>query len=118
MEIKNTPNITHVIPMNQLVLDRVAANPQHDLAASDIAVQPDPMVIKQSTPALQPPAQLNKTYEISKDPPATVLKFTDPETKQVIMQVPNEASIRAYQGIQAFLKKQTENGEPPVKIIV
>ena len=123
MEIKATPNLAHNVQMNQQMLDVLTTLPVREInnteSINKMALHLDPVVMKQGAPALiQPPAQLNRSYEISNDPPTTVMKFTDPETKQVIMQVPNEASIRAYQGIQEFLKKQDEINKAAVKIVI
>jgi phosphoserine aminotransferase len=52
----------------------------------------------------QSPAQINRTIEISKDPPATVLKYTNEATKQVEFQVPSETALRVYKEIRDYLK--------------
>ena len=51
------------------------------------------------TPAVQ------RQFEIRQDPPVTVLKFSDEKTKELLMQIPSEISIKTYQQVDAFLKK-------------
>lgn len=50
----------------------------------------------------QIPNQVNKTVEISKDPPTTVLKYTNELTKQVELQIPSEVSLRLYKANEDF----------------
>lgn len=52
------------------------------------------------------PAQVNRSYEISKDPPITVLKYTNAVTKQVELQIPSEMSIQIYKETQRFIALQ------------
>jgi hypothetical protein len=54
------------------------------------------------------PAQINRTFEISKDPPVTILKYTNAVTKEVEMQIPSEASIQIYKETQRFIAEQTK----------
>lgn len=54
----------------------------------------------------QSPAQINRSVEISKDPPVTVLKFTNEQTKQVELQIPSEVQLRIYKDTQRFLQQQ------------
>ena len=49
------------------------------------------------------PAAVNRTYEMSKDPAVTVLKFTNSVTHEVELQVPSEASLRIYKDMQKFM---------------
>lgn len=53
-------------------------------------------------------AQIDRTFELSKDPPTTILKFTDARTKEVVLQIPSAESIKAYKDIQRYLKQQDE----------
>lgn len=50
--------------------------------------------------------ELQRSFEVQSEPPLTVLKFTNPETKEIEMQVPSEAQIKTYQNMQDYLKKQ------------
>lgn len=59
------------------------------------------------------PAQINRTVEISRDPPMTVLKFTNEQTKQVELQIPSEVQIRIYKDTQRFLAEQQERQQEP-----
>lgn len=52
------------------------------------------------------PAQINRSVEISKDPPVTILKFTNEQTKQVELQIPSELQLRIYKDTQRFLEQQ------------
>ena len=64
------------------------------------------------------PAQINRTVEISKDPPVTVLKFTNEQTKQVELQIPSEVQLRIYKDTQRFLAEQQKKEEPVIMIRV
>lgn len=123
MEIKSTPNLAHNVAMNQLTLDTLTKQPIRAVndteAINKISFQIDPIVMRSGAPVLnQPAAQLNRAYEISKDPPGTVLKFTDPTTKEVVLQLPSEASINVYKSTQAYLEKQNAISQAIIKIVV
>ena len=64
------------------------------------------------------PAQINRSVEISKDPPVTVLKFTNEQTKQIELQIPSEVQLRIYKDTQRFLAEQQKKEEPIVTIRV
>ena len=63
------------------------------------------------------PNQINRIYEFSKDPPITVLKFTNSVTHEVELQIPSEASIKIYKETQKFIADQAKRIES-VNIIV
>lgn len=65
----------------------------------------------------QSPSQINRSYEMIKDPPGTVLKFTDATTKEVILQVPSEQSIKTYKAVQEFIA-QHDKPKPTTNITV
>lgn len=64
------------------------------------------------------PAQINRSYEMSKDPPVTVMKYTNSVTHEVELQVPSEASIRMYRDIERFMAQHSGKPDPTVNIIV
>ena len=51
------------------------------------------------------PAQLNRSYEVQQDPPVTVLKFINPSTKEVELQIPSAVSIKLYQEMQTYMER-------------
>lgn len=60
-----------------------------------------------SRPAVEQTTQkLDKTYAIEKDPPTTVLRFTDSKTKEVVLQIPSQVSINTYKDVQRFIEQQ------------
>ena len=54
------------------------------------------------------PAQINRTYEMSKDPPVTVMKYTNSVTNEVELQVPSEASLQMYKDMQRFIQQHKQ----------
>jgi uncharacterized FlaG/YvyC family protein len=78
----------------------------------------DTLASAKSNPNLNmSPAQINRTYEISKDPPVTVLKYTNTTTKEVELQIPSATSLQIYKETQRFMAQQAER-ENKVNIIV
>ena len=50
--------------------------------------------------------ELQRSFEVQTEPTLTVLKFTNPVTKEIEMQVPSETQIKTYQNMLDYLKKQ------------
>lgn len=122
MEIKNVPNLAHNVAMNQLMLDVLTTAPARHVnnaeAVNKVSIKLDPVVMRDGAPILnQPASQLNRTFEISKDPPTTVLKYTNELTKQVELQIPSEVSLRVYKSNLEFIKR-TEDSKHTISIKV
>ncbi len=63
------------------------------------------------------PAQINRSYEMSKDPPVTVMKYTNTVTHEVELQVPSEASMRLYRDMERYISQHSAKADS-VNIIV
>ena len=72
---------------------------RHVEATPSVKVTPDPGMSA---------SQINRSIEISKDPPATVLKYTNMVTKQIELQIPSEVSLKLYRLNQAFIESQQQ----------
>ncbi len=48
---------------------------------------------------------VQRQFELRQDPPLTVLKFSDEKTKELLMQIPSEISIKMYKQVDEFLKR-------------
>lgn len=80
----------------------------------------DPRAYKAATsPNLSmSPAQINRSYEMSKDPPVTILKYTNSVTHEIELQVPSEESIRLYRDMGRFIAQHSSKPDSTVNIIV
>ena len=58
------------------------------------------------------PAQINRSYEMSKDPPITILKYTNTLTKNVELQIPSETSMQIYRATQQYIEAQKKRDWP------
>ena len=70
---------------------------------------PKPRVDTKAAPTKQveqPTNAVSKKYEISSDPQLTILKFSDERTKEVVMQIPSEVSIKIYKQVNEFLRNR------------
>lgn len=87
-------------------LNLIPAASNATAAINKVAAKIEPK-IEQAAPNLsRSPAQINRSFEISKDPPVTILKYTNTLTKEVEMQIPSEASIQIYKETQRFIAEQ------------
>jgi hypothetical protein len=72
-------------------------------------LSPATLAVEKVSPDInRSPAQINRTYEMSKDPPVTVMKYTNSVTHEVELQIPSEASLQIYKDVQRFIKQQQE----------
>ena len=79
-------------------------------AVKRIAQKVEPTPLVNPHPNLnQSSSQINRSYEMIKEPAVTVLKFTDASTKEVILQIPTEQSIKTYQEVEKFIAQQSAN---------
>jgi uncharacterized FlaG/YvyC family protein len=69
--------------------------------------------VSPTTEAVRSNTSYTKSYEVLEDPPATVLKFVNQETKQVDAQIPSEVSIRVYKQMIKYME-QIHPEQPPV----
>lgn len=102
MKLNLIPNI----PNSTALVNHVAAK-----------IEPAASAVKAAPNLSMSPNQINRTYEISRDPPMTVLKYTNTVTKEVELQIPSETSIQIYKETQKFIAEQAKRADT-VSIIV
>lgn len=91
-------------------LNLIPDAPNSITAINQVAQKIEPLAstVKEAPNLSMSPAQINRTYEISKDPPVTVLKYTNTTTKEVELQIPSQVSLEVYKATQEFIKQQEE----------
>lgn len=102
MQLNLIPNVSNATAM----VNHVAAK-----------IEPAASTVKSAPNLSMSPAQINRTFEISKDPPVTILKYTNTVTKEIELQVPSETSIQIYKETQKFIADQAKRAGT-VNIIV
>jgi hypothetical protein len=91
--------VDKAINMQNLMMDiQKAQYKEEPVAVKPTIPVPVPAVVKTESSSV-------RQYERMNDPPATVLKFINNETKEVEGQIPSEVSLKIYKQMIQFMEK-------------